>query len=54
LPSTTDEDKTINVLLMDRCESCTGGDLNFSPHAFDQLAEPNVGRIYNITWEIVN
>ena len=52
--STTDQGKTISVLLMDRCEACAIGDLNFSPHAFNQFAESDVGRISNISWVIID
>jgi len=45
---------TISVSLTDRCEACAYGDLDFSPTAFDQLADPSVGRISGMTWYISN
>ena len=54
LLSTPDQSKTITVTLTDRCGGCAYGDLDFSPHAFNQLADPAVGRIYDLSWEITN
>jgi expansin (peptidoglycan-binding protein) len=45
---------TIEVQLTDRCGGCQYGDLDFSPHAFNQLADPSQGRISNIEWEIID
>jgi expansin (peptidoglycan-binding protein) len=50
----TFEGKTIFVALTDRCEGCAYGDLDFSPHAFNQLADPSAGRISGIQWTIVS
>lgn len=54
MPSTADQGVTINVQLTDRCEGCAYGDLDFSPQAFNQFADPSVGRIYGIDWEIID
>jgi hypothetical protein len=45
---------TIYVTLTDRCEACAYGDLDFSPDAFDKLADPSQGRISNIQWQIIS
>ena len=54
LPSTIDQGKTVDVQLTDRCEGCALGDLDFSPHAFNQIADPSAGRISGISWQIIN
>jgi expansin (peptidoglycan-binding protein) len=46
--------KTIYVKLTDRCEGCAYGDLDFSPHAFNQIADPSEGRITGISWQLVD
>jgi len=52
--STAVQGKTIQVQLTDRCGGCADGDLDFSPNAFNQLADPSVGRISGISWEIID
>jgi hypothetical protein len=47
--STAVQGKTVDVKLTDRCEGCAYGDLDFSPHAFNQLADPSEGRITGIS-----
>lgn len=42
--------KTVTVTLTDRCEACALTDLDFSPSAFNQLADFSVGRISGMTW----
>lgn len=42
--------KTVQVTVTDRCEACAYNDLDFSPSAFDQLADQSLGRI-KISWE---
>jgi len=43
--------KSVTVRIVDRCAGCEGMfDLDFSPAAFDALADPNLGRV-DITWE---
>ena len=51
---TPDQDKTIHVKLTDSCEACKIGDLNFSPHAFGQLADLSEGSIRGISWQILD
>lgn len=42
---------TVTVAIVDTCPGCTGQyDLDLSPGAFNQLADPSVGRI-QISWE---
>jgi len=45
-------DKSVVVELTDRCEGCALLDLDFSPHAYNQLADPALGRV-QITWELL-
>jgi len=54
LSSTLDKGKTVFVKLVDRCEGCAYGDLDFSPHAFNQIASPAEGRISGISWQIID
>ncbi|KAM6498182.1 RlpA-like double-psi beta-barrel-containing domain containing protein [Amanita muscaria] len=42
--------KSVTVAITDRCEGCALTDLDFSPSAFDQLADPSVGRLSGMTW----
>jgi len=42
--------KTVTVALTDRCTGCALTDLDFSPSAFNTLADPSVGRISGMTW----
>jgi hypothetical protein len=42
--------KSVTVTITDRCAACALTDLDFSPAAFDTLADPNVGRITGMTW----
>jgi expansin (peptidoglycan-binding protein) len=42
--------KTVDVTVVDRCEGCASGDLDFSPAAFQALAALSVGVIQG-TWE---
>lgn len=44
--------KSVEVTVVDRCEGCSYYDLDFSPSAFEQLADELLGRI-KITWEWV-
>jgi len=43
--------KSVTVTLTDRCTGCKITDLDFSPSAFDALADPAVGRISGMTWD---
>jgi hypothetical protein len=46
----TYQGKSVVVSLTDRCTGCALTDLDFSPSAFDILADPSVGRISGMTW----
>ncbi|KIK65842.1 hypothetical protein GYMLUDRAFT_257803 [Collybiopsis luxurians FD-317 M1] len=44
--------KSVTVTITDRCAGCAGAaDLDFSPAAFNKLADPSVGRIHGVTWD---
>jgi hypothetical protein len=45
--------KTITVTIEDRCVGCAEYDLDLSPAAFNQLADPSVGRLHGATWQFV-
>ncbi|CAK5264149.1 unnamed protein product [Mycena citricolor] len=48
------EGKSVTVAITDRCAGCAGAaDLDFSPAAFAQLADPSVGRLTGVTWDFV-
>ena len=50
-PGIIDGGKTITVAVTDRCAGCAGMyDLDFSPAAYNQLADPAAGRINPVTW----
>lgn len=42
--------KSITVKAVDRCEGCSYSDLDFTPAAFSQLANMDVGRISGVEW----
>ncbi|KAF8511699.1 RlpA-like double-psi beta-barrel-protein domain-containing protein-containing protein [Gautieria morchelliformis] len=42
--------KTTSVTITDRCVACGPKDLDFSPAAFDDLADPSIGRISGLSW----
>jgi hypothetical protein len=42
--------KQVTITVTDRCTGCALHDLDFSPTAFDQIADPSVGRIHGMTW----
>ncbi|KAI0274638.1 plant expansin [Gloeopeniophorella convolvens] len=42
--------KSVTVTVSDRCAACGETDLDFSPAAFSQLADPSVGRLSGMTW----
>ncbi|KAF8898662.1 RlpA-like double-psi beta-barrel-protein domain-containing protein-containing protein [Infundibulicybe gibba] len=46
------EGKSVSVQITDRCEGCAFGDLDFSPAAFNTIADPGRGRISGITWSL--
>ncbi|KAF8609143.1 hypothetical protein BDV93DRAFT_518002 [Ceratobasidium sp. AG-I] len=45
--------KSVTVTVTDRCVGCAHNDLDFSPSAFDQLADQALGRLSGMTWEWV-
>jgi len=50
----TYQGKSVEVAITDRCAGCFIPDsLDFSPAAFNQIADPSVGRIHNIQWEFI-
>ncbi|KAG8697102.1 hypothetical protein FRC09_008069 [Ceratobasidium sp. 395] len=42
--------KSVTVVITDRCVGCAFGDLDFSPAAFDNLADQALGRLDGMTW----
>jgi hypothetical protein len=46
----TYQGKSVTVTLTDRCAACKLTDLDFSPAAFNAIADPSVGRISGMTW----
>lgn len=44
------EGKSVEVTVVDRCEGCQYYDLDFSPSAFQSIADESLGRI-DITWQ---
>ncbi|KIM91522.1 hypothetical protein PILCRDRAFT_810813 [Piloderma croceum F 1598] len=42
--------QSVDVTIVDRCADCPGANLDLSPAAFDVLADPSVGRLYNVQW----
>ncbi len=49
----TGPDGTVTVKIVDRCPECAPGDIDFSPEAFDVIADPVDGRV-PISWELVS
>lgn len=51
-----DQDKSVTVMLTDRCHDICHGvdDLELSPHAFGQLADISEGKISGISWKILD
>ncbi|KDR85070.1 hypothetical protein GALMADRAFT_54136, partial [Galerina marginata CBS 339.88] len=46
----TYQGKSVQVALTDRCAACAITDLDFSPAAFNTIADPALGRISGMTW----
>jgi hypothetical protein len=46
----TYQGKSVTVTVTDRCEGCAQTDLDFSPAAFNTIANPSQGRISGMTW----
>jgi expansin (peptidoglycan-binding protein) len=49
----TGPDGVVTVRIVDRCPECAPGDVDFSPEAFDLIANPVDGRV-PISWELVS
>jgi expansin (peptidoglycan-binding protein) len=49
----TGPDGAVTVRIVDRCPECAPGDVDFSPEAFDLIADPVDGRV-PISWELVS
>jgi len=45
--------KSVTVTLVDRCTACAYGALDFSPAAFNTIADPATGRIHDISWHFI-
>ncbi|EJD55615.1 barwin-like endoglucanase [Auricularia subglabra TFB-10046 SS5] len=45
--------KSVTVTVVDRCVGCACGALDFSPAAFEKLADFGEGRIHGVTWSFV-
>jgi hypothetical protein len=45
--------KSVTVVVLDRCGGCQPYDLDFSPSAFDILADPSIGRLKNVQWQFI-
>ena len=45
-------DRTVSVTVVDRCPECRPGDVDLSPEAFRQLAQPVEGRV-RVSWQLV-
>ncbi|KAG5734167.1 hypothetical protein E4T56_gene1400 [Termitomyces sp. T112] len=44
---------SVIVTVTDRCAGCEGQfDLDLSPVAFEQLADPSIGRLFNVEWSL--
>lgn len=41
--------KSVTVSVVDTCMGCAIGDLDFSPRAFNLMADPSVGRLRGVT-----
>lgn len=49
----TGPDGSVTVQIVDQCPECPAGDLDFSPQAFDLIADPIDGRV-PISWQVVS
>jgi hypothetical protein len=49
----TYQGKSVTVTITDRCVACALTDLDFSPSAFNDLADQSIGRLFGMTWEWV-
>lgn len=46
----------MTVKVVDRCAdpTCLYGNLDFSPAAFDKIADRNIGRLKGVTWKMTD
>ena len=44
---------TLDVTIVDRCVGCKTYDLDFSPGAFDKMADESLGRV-DVTWAFLD
>ena len=44
---------TVDVTIVDRCTGCKPYDLDFSPGAFERMADQALGRV-DVTWAFLN
>jgi Lytic transglycolase len=44
--------KSMTVRVEDKCVACAEFDLDMSPVAFNTLANPLVGRLHGVTWNL--
>lgn len=49
----TGPDGSVTVKIVDRCPECAPGDIDFSPQAFDQIADLPDGRV-PISWQVIS
>lgn len=47
------ENMTVDVTVVDRCTGCKLYDLDFSPYAFDLMADEVLGRV-DVTWQFLD
>lgn len=45
-----DQGKSVTVTVTDRCTGCDVTSLDFTPTAFQNMADLSVGRLYGMTW----
>jgi expansin (peptidoglycan-binding protein) len=43
----------VDVTVVDRCVGCQAYDLDFSPEAFDKMADEALGRV-DVTWAFLD
>ncbi len=49
-----DNGNKVSFTITDRCEACDEFSLDFSPTAFDVLADPSIGRLHDMEWTFDN
>jgi len=47
----TYQGKQVTITITDRCAACAEFDLDFSPAAFNTLADPSLGRLHGMQWK---